>query len=155
MHQLFNNNFKIIGLSHKNIEDHEGIYCKNVFDVKLNDSSNITFQAGYCDVGTMWTNYDVIHNYNYYYIPYYYNLYKNNHYTTIKMEINDNNYFDSKIKFIYNYENIDEMYEFIMYLKEKMGKVDYQLFIYNESNNEEEILSSWFDLINFEKSNLY
>ena len=60
-----------------------------------------------------------------------------------------------EIEFIYNYENMDEMYEFIMYLKEKMGKVDYQLFIYNESNNEEEILSSWFDLINFEKSNLY
>ena len=131
-------NFKIVGIDKMNLDEgqmsgYNYIKCKYMFNVKLKDESNITFQSGYCNMSGFIPTTGVIDNYDYYYIPYYYEQYKKSNNISFKLEKGNNKYDYENFKFIYNNDNSNELYNFIKYLKNKINDKNYYFKIYNES----------------------
>ena len=137
----FKNNYTIQGLYKKNVEMYNDVTCKYVYNINLEDNTNITFQAYYCDFGLMWPSYSYNHNYIHYYLPYYYNLYKNNHQVTFKIDMGENIYSIPTI--IYNYSNESETENFINYLFNNTGDIKYKIQTKNENSNRENTIGSW------------
>ena len=61
-HSFAKTKYKIIGIN-KNANFGGDIECEYIFDVIAYDGNNRVFQAGYCEHGVMWRQYDVVDNY--------------------------------------------------------------------------------------------
>ena len=129
----FKNNYKILGVKGKNIKINDTT-CEYVYDVNLNDNSDIIFQAYYCPFGYFGSfSYSFSNNYEYYYLPYYLNLYKKYNDVTFRIENSDDIYSDPTI--VYNNFNSDEVMKFLYYFDDNIAFKRYQIIIRNEDTN--------------------
>lgn len=129
----FKDNYKVLGLRGKKIKVGDDTICDYVYDVSLNDGSNVVFQAYYCSFSFMAVVMDFSCNYNYHYLLYYYDLYKKSHNVTFKIEDNDDIYSNHTI--IYNYSNREEVVDFLYYFDDNTVYNQYDFTLRNEDTN--------------------
>jgi len=134
---------KVIGVDKKNYRFGGNDSCSYTFNVKLNDSSNIVFQAGYCEIGSMWTDYGTVDNYDHYYLPYYYDMYKKNNKASFRLVVNNDEFLTIPCEIHYTNDQIAEVCNFLKYLDEKNNGEDYQIEMYNDEENDYYIANSW------------
>ena len=135
----FKNNYKILGVKDKNIKINDTT-CEYVYDVSLNDNSDIVFQAYYCPFGYFSFSYSFSNNYDYYYLPYYLNLYRKYNDVTFRIENSDDIYSDPTI--IYNNYNRDSVTNFLNYYDDNSAFKRYQIRIINEDTNSSHYIHS-------------
>ena len=121
---------KVMGVKAKDYDFNDYNSCDYVFNVKLNDGENVVFQSGYCDVGTMWTSYDVIDNYSHHYIPHFYDIYKKSHNVNFKLDTRKDDFSWDNDVIKYNGDDLKDVCDFIYYLDEHM-KSDYSIEVVN------------------------
>ena len=81
-----------------------------------------------------------------YYVPYYLNEYNQNHNTAIRFVKKRAHLVDFELDMIsYHNQDIQDMYQFLEYLKEKSVGASYQLSLYNEDTKENHYFFSWRD----------
>lgn len=135
----FKDNYKILGVKDKNIKINDTT-CEYVYDVSLNDNSDIVFQAYYCPFGYFSFSYSFSNNYEYYYLPYYLNLYRKYNDVTFRIENSDDIYSDPTI--IYNNYNRDSVTNFLNYYDDNSAFKRYQIRIMNEDTNSSHYIHS-------------
>ena len=129
----FKDGYKVIGVRGKNVEVTEDTTCEYVYDVSLNDDTDIVFQAYYCPFGNMSISKSFSSNYDYYYLPYYLDLYNKNSNTNIRLEENDDIYSNHII--IYNNSNKEDVTKFLYYFDDNIIYKEYNILLKNEDNN--------------------
>ena len=144
----FSYSYKIIGINGKKISFGDNNFCPYLYNVQLNDQTGITFQSGYCNIGYMWTQYDVIDNYSYYYVPYYYEQYKKINDVSFSVKTM-NKYFDFKeCEISFNESSRQEVCEFLYYLKSQTKKIKYRVILYNIDSNKRDYFGMWNSINN-------
>ena len=110
--------YKILNIDKKNYNYGSGSgkkdSCNYVFNAKIND---IIFQTGYCECGTMWTDYKVLSNYSSASLKQFYKDYKNNHEINFELTSKTIDIFNDEFTITYN-NKIDEVYNFIKSYKD-------------------------------------
>ncbi len=133
--KTFSKDAKILSIADKKVNldsDNSSSDCNYIFNVSLNDDTDIIFQAGYCDIGTMWTNYDGYNNYIYYYVPYYLKKYKEGHSVSFKLESSSNKYDYNNYKIIYSEDNKEEVLDFLEFLFSNDMNLRMTIKLYNQ-----------------------
>ncbi len=134
-------NYEIVGINkvglHERINgDAYGNFadCKYVFDVKLNDNKNITFQSAYCSLPSFMTYYNVTDSYDNNYLKYYFDEYMKNNNTSLRLETSKYYFLHDQLKIHFNNNNYEEIEDFIKYL-ESNDKHKYSIIFVNDSND--------------------
>ncbi|MEE3343529.1 MAG: hypothetical protein VZS44_05520 [Bacilli bacterium] len=137
----FKDNYKLLGLNGKDVSVRD-TKCEYVYDVSLDDNSNIVFQAYYCPFGFTSLDYSFDTNYIYYYLPYYYELYKRDNDVTFKINNSDDSYSNNNTTIIYNNSNKDQLIEFLNYFDNNTSYKKYSIMVRNEDNNRMDYIRS-------------
>lgn len=117
MQTKFGNYYKVLGLSQKRVAA-ENITCDYVFDVKVNDTMNVTFQAAYCDTGIIATDFTVVNNYFDHCLPIYLKQYNELANKNLVFSSDVSHFLNDEAVFHYSTEEEkQEIREFINYLK--------------------------------------
>ena len=152
------NNYKIVGIKDsfmKQVDkDNSNVYvkCNYVFDIKLDDSKDVTFQAGFCSLPGGITNYEVKNSYNENYLKYYFDKYKKENNTSLKMTVGDNYFLIDQVELHCDNSNVNEVEDFIKYLKSK-DNYRFEFYIVNDDNGRKfynhSFDSKYFDIDNY------
>ena len=137
--EKFSSSYHIKGLSDKEKPFTSYYNCKHIFEVYLDDSIDIVFEAGYCSSSrSIFPERDVVTNYGDYYIQYYYEEYKKNGSATFKIEKKEDG-----LVITYNDSNVMEVYDFMEYIKDKLVYDHITVEFHNESTNRSEYYNFW------------
>lgn len=144
LNKEFGEVYRIVGVTNK------GFYnCYNKYNyaykVKLYDNTNITFYAASGTGGIPIPSDNVCYDYANYYIPYYLDLFNEQHQSNLSYKIKPGEEDDDIIYMEYSNKNKKLLYEFIEYLYSKDFDAHYQINIYNTDTKEEGYVSSWND----------
>lgn len=145
---------KVIGVDKKDYKFGDNGYdsCSYTFNVKLDDGENVVFQSGYCEVGTMWTDYATVDNFGHHYIPHLFNKYKKEHSTSLTLDVNEEDFSAEPCALHYSGSRYggrsDELCDFLKYLDENSHGADFSLELVGDDENDFEVVHSWnhFDI---------
>lgn len=137
--EKFGSSYHIKGLSDKKDLFKSNYKCDYYFEVYLDDSTDIVFEAGYClTSSSAFPSYDVVINYGDYYIKYFYDNYKKHNSASFKFEKKDDNLVIS-----YNENNVKEVYDFMEYIKGKLVYNHITVEFYNETTGKSDYYNFW------------
>ena len=143
--KTFSNSAKILSVADRKVNldsDNSSSNCNFTFNVSLNDDTDIIFQAGYCDIGTMWTNYGGYNNYIYYYVPFYLKKYKESHDVSFKLESSSDKYVFDRYKIIYGDSNKEEVLDFLEFLFSNDMDLRIYIDLYNQDTKKRDYVNS-------------
>ena len=144
--KTFSNDAKILSVADRKVNldsDNSSSDCNFTFNVSLNDDTNIIFQAGYCDIGTMWTNYGGYNNYDYYYVPYYLKKYKEGHGVSFKLDSSSDKYDYSRYKIVYSESNKKEVLDFLKFLFGNDMNLRIYIELYTQDTKRHDFVNSY------------
>lgn len=138
----FNTSYKIVGVTNYEMDSCYNHY-KYAFNVKLNDDTNFVFRAVYGSGGMPIATYHVCYDYENYYVPYYLDLFNEEHQSDLIYKIKSSRDSDDIIYIEYSNKNKKLLYEFFEYLYSKDFDAQYQIEIYNTDTKEDHYIASW------------
>lgn len=140
----FGNQYKIVGVSNKKF-----YYCYNkyhyAYKVKLQDNSDIIFNAAYGTGGIPIPSANVCYDYENYYVPYYLEKYKQEHQSSFTYKIKKEEDGDNTIHIEYSGKDKRVLYDFFAYLQSKDYNASYHVCVYNVDTKKELYIHSWND----------